>query len=172
MSTASPGEALFVDEIRRKAREQRWMGVVVGCLLVAIGVPCFFVSDIAGYGYLAAGGGALSAALFFLASAISPSQFLKVLRTRPASIVWIYRQRGNKSGVAIVVGTDDGKRAQFPVATPMREQLRLRPNHGDAGREKVLIDALRSLAPRATVGFSPDLEKRFLAAPPSLRAQA
>jgi hypothetical protein len=167
-----PSEAVFADEIQRKSGELRLMGLLVGGLLAVIGLPCFFFSDAQtrGYGYIGIGSGVLLLALFFLRSVLTPKRFLETLRTNPGSIVWIYQQRGNQSGVAIVIGLENGKREFFPVATPMREQLRFQPNHGDATRETALIDALRALAPRATVGFTPDNEKRFLAAPPSLRA--
>lgn len=153
-------EALLVEQIRNRKRMWRVGAItMIVVMIVLAGVAWLGLSPHESRGIIRmAGLGALVGALLFIPSFGDPTKarILTTLRERASSIVWLYvhRQRGQSAASWIVVGFDDGKQDRVDA---------------DVGREEAVLTALAGLAPRATLGFSPEIEARFRQAPASLR---
>jgi hypothetical protein len=156
-------EDLLVSHIRRFWR----MHLYAGLSMIGLGVVIAVVILLAGRtGHRASGAGVFGAGglaigLPFVALALRDprkTELVRMLRERShSSIVWLYTVAGSHqigSGASVVVGYQDGQRAQAMTYH---------------GKEDELLDALASIAPHATVGWTDELEVRFRANPGSLR---
>lgn len=153
-------EALLVEAARERKKMWRTGAITMVLLMLGLGALSYFALDPPENVRVAAlaGFGLVVGLLLFLPSLGDPkkAKILDVLRRRADAIVWMYVhvQRGQGAGSWIVIGFDDGTRDRADAVM---------------GREEELLRALGALAPRATLGFSPATEARFLQAPASLR---
>lgn len=161
MATLPPDlESLLVEQIREAKRGWRAGAITMVLLMLVLGAIAWFAIEPPQGQRIAAlaGFGVLVGFLLFIPSLGDPAKarILETLRTRADRIVWLYvfTQRGQGAGSWIVIGFDDGKRDRITAAM---------------GREEEVLRAISTLAPRATLGFSPELEARFLRAPVELR---
>jgi hypothetical protein len=85
---------------------------------------------------------------------------MALLRDRPGDVVWAYvsttRQNGSVVRSEVMLGLPDKRRLSVNAAI---------------GEEQELLDVLGRALPSATLGFSPERERAFLADPASLRRQ-
>jgi hypothetical protein len=153
-------EELLIEAARERKKMWRTGAITMVLLMIGLGAPSYFALDPPDNVRLGAlaGFGVLYGFLLLLPSLGDPAnaKILGVLRTRADAIVWMYVQvqRGRGAGSWIVLGFDDGTRELADAVM---------------GREQELLGALAAFAPRATVGFSPELDARFRQAPASLR---
>jgi len=162
MSTPLPPdlEALVIEQIRDRKKTWRVGAITMVLLMLVLGaISHFALSPREGQGVVAlAGMGVVVGLLLFLPSLGDPAKakILRVLRERGSQIVWMYvhQQRGQSAASWVVLGFDDGKLDRVDATI---------------GKEDVVLRALTVLAPRATLGFSPELRARFDQAPASLR---
>jgi len=161
VSTLPPAlEALLIEQIRENKRGWRAGAITTVVLMVVLGALSWFALEPPQGERSAAlaGLGVFVGLLLFIPSLGDPAKakILETLRTRASHIVWLYvfTQRGQGAGSWIVMGFDDGKRHRVTVAM---------------SREEEVVGPIAPLAPRATLGFSPELEARFLKSPFELR---
>lgn len=152
-------EALLVEAIRARKRMWRVGGLGMIAMMGVLGALAFFVGeppDTLGPAALA-GIGAAVGALALVPSLGDPrrAEIFTTLRERADAIVWAYvLVEPNQASSWVMLGLDDGARARTPAVM---------------GHEQALLRWLAAHAPRATVGFSPELDARFRASPASLR---
>jgi hypothetical protein len=153
-------EALLVESVRERKKMWRTGAITMVLLMIVLGAISFFALDPPQNVRVAAlaGFGVLVGFVLLLPSLGNPAnaKILATLRARADAIVWMYVfiQRGQGAGSWIEIRFDDGTRTSADAIM---------------GREEELLQALSVLAPRATLGFSPELDARFRQSPASLR---
>lgn len=153
-------QALLVEMIRDSKRTWRSGGLTMIVLMLVLGAISWLALDPReGQGLAALCGlGCLVGVALLVPSFGDPAKakILTTIRTRAPQIVWLYvfTQRGQAAGSWIIMGFDDGKRDRVPATM---------------GREDEVLRAMARLAPRATVGFTPQREATFVKSPVELR---
>lgn len=153
-------EALLVESVRERKKMWRMGAVAMVLLMIVLGPISFFALDPPQNVRVAAmaGFGIVVGVVLCLPSLGDPAKakILETLRARADAIVWMYPfiERGQGAGSWIEIRFDDGTRTRADAVM---------------GREEELLLALSAIAPRATLGFSPELEARFRQSPASLR---
>jgi hypothetical protein len=153
-------EALFVEQIRAAKGNWRNGGLTMIALMGLLALISYFgLGGREGTNLVAlCAFGAVVGALFLIPSLGNPknAKILGRLRTEAQRIVWLYvfTQTGRGAGSWILIGFEDGTRGRLPAIM---------------GGENEVLRAVASLAPQATVGFSPAIEAQFKKSPVELR---
>ncbi|MBN8616990.1 MAG: hypothetical protein J0L92_40790 [Deltaproteobacteria bacterium] len=153
-------EALFVEQIRAAKGSWRNGGLTMIALMGLLAMISYFgLGGREGTNLVALCGlGGIVGVLLLIPSLGNPenAKILGRLRNEAQRIVWLYvfTQTGRGVGSWILIGFEDGKRDRLPAIR---------------GREDEVLRAVASLAPQATVGFTPAIETQFKKSPIELR---
>ena len=161
METQLPAslEALILAQIRATRASLRTGGIAGAVVMLIIAAVTYFGLSGNDQGLWVLGAGlAPLGILFVIPSLLDPTKAkpLRLLRTRPGDVVWLYVRRitGSHNATLIMCGLNDGKFFGVPC---------------EVGQEEHVLGALAAFLPHATTGFSPALEAKFRATPQALR---
>ncbi len=152
-------ERTIVENLRTERNGLRAGGIAGAVLMVLIAAIALLALDPPERNLWVLAAGCIPLFLLLVIPSLfdpAKAKILETLRTRADGIVWMYvrRQVGRHQGAWIVLGFDDGSSARVTAKL---------------GQEDPFLRDLATLAPRATLGFSPELAARFKAEPRSLR---
>lgn len=150
----------FVDLVRQAKRKLRWVGLAplpfVGlAFLIPFPDELAFVVLRWGFATLCL----VIAGLVFASAFADPEQHPALVALRSGETSWIFVERTRnvqtkkESAPYLTVARRDGARLVLPLV---------------AGREQEMLELAAAAAPRATCGWSPQNEQRYLADPASL----
>ena len=153
-------EALLLEHIREGQRSARRGALTVLVAMLGLAAVGFLaIAPPRALTFVAPAGIGVLVGLFELVSSLrdpTKSELLKRLRESSDRIVWLYdvipRLRHHRA--SIMIGYDNRRRDRLTVAV---------------GKEQEVLRAISALAPNAAIGFSTELEARFMKSPRDMR---